>query len=218
MTSTSSNKPEKGDLGETRRSIIRTAHDLFMELGYRAVSTRKIADSCGLTQPALYHHFSNKKELYVEVIKTTIEKTQVAIERILKQYDNMRDQLLQFSTYMMMNHHEDLNQMFHDIEHELDQETQDQIYQWWMKGYLLPVVAIFEKGQQDGQLKNQEAFGVTPMHAAHYLLSLIKSSMEPAKFVPRKPNDRKKDAEKKSEMIVDVLLFGLTSDSFRKDT
>ena len=210
MESKTNRNFEKGDHGETRKAIIQTAHDLFMEFGYRAVSTRQIADLCGLTQPALYHHFSNKKELYTEVIKETIDKTHTAVERILKRHDNIRDKLQQYAYYMMLNHHEDLNQMFHDIEHELDQASKELIYQWWMKGYLMPVVAIFEEFKQKGLLQNQERFGATPIHSAYFLLSLIKSSMEPTKFLKDAQTDRQKEAEEKSRMIVDVLLYGLT--------
>ncbi|HEM1877482.1 TPA: helix-turn-helix transcriptional regulator, partial [Listeria monocytogenes] len=42
------------ELGITRRKILNTARDLFMEKGYRAVSTREIAKIANITQPALY--------------------------------------------------------------------------------------------------------------------------------------------------------------------
>ncbi|RDI41910.1 TetR/AcrR family transcriptional regulator [Falsibacillus pallidus] len=201
---------EKGEHVETRNAIIKTAHDLFMEYGYRSVSTRQIADLCGLTQPALYHHFTNKKELYIEVIRETIFKTQTAVQRILKRPQSLRERLQQYAYYMMLNHHEDLNQMFHDIEHQLDAASQAQIYQWWMNGYLMPVVAVFEEAAKEGKLQNQYRFGATPIDAAHFLLSLIKSSMEPSKFLKDSSKSRQEAAEEKSHMIVDVLLYGLS--------
>ena len=35
-----------------------------MAHGYRAVSTRQVAEAVGLTQPALYHHFATQADLY----------------------------------------------------------------------------------------------------------------------------------------------------------
>src|SRR5690349_3359337 len=48
---------------ETAKLILQAARQLFMAHGYRAVSTRQVAEAVGLTQPALYHHFATKEEL-----------------------------------------------------------------------------------------------------------------------------------------------------------
>jgi len=58
-----SNTPSKNssdDRAETRKVVLQAARRLFLEFGFHAVSTRQIAEACGLTQPALYHHFANK--------------------------------------------------------------------------------------------------------------------------------------------------------------
>jgi AcrR family transcriptional regulator len=53
---------------ETRNAILRVAQHLFMTYGYRAVTTRQLAEACGLTQPAFYHHFADKRALYLAVV------------------------------------------------------------------------------------------------------------------------------------------------------
>lgn len=50
--------------------IIAYATELFMTQGYLATSTRQIAKGLHITQPAIYHHFKNKEEIYVEVLTT----------------------------------------------------------------------------------------------------------------------------------------------------
>lgn len=62
---------------ETYQTIIKTAQRLFMESGYRAVSTRQIAKICGITQPALYHHFKNKQDLYIAVLQDALHHTEI---------------------------------------------------------------------------------------------------------------------------------------------
>ena len=44
--------------------ILNVAIRLFSEQGYRAVSMRNIADAVGISAPALYNHFADKKSLY----------------------------------------------------------------------------------------------------------------------------------------------------------
>ena len=51
-------------LAKTRKAILRTATKLFLENGFNGTSTRDIAKHIGITQPALYHHFSDKEVLY----------------------------------------------------------------------------------------------------------------------------------------------------------
>ncbi len=50
---------------DTRHQILEVASSLFMNHGFLATSTRKIATEVGITQPNLYHHFRNKEEIYV---------------------------------------------------------------------------------------------------------------------------------------------------------
>ncbi|MEA3349523.1 MAG: TetR/AcrR family transcriptional regulator [Chloroflexota bacterium] len=52
-----------------RQKILKIAEQLFTERGYRAVSVRDIAQACGVTNAALYYHFSNKEALFKEVLE-----------------------------------------------------------------------------------------------------------------------------------------------------
>ena len=58
----------KADLERTRQIILSVASELFMTKGFKNTSTREIALKANITQPNLYHHFKNKKELYLAVI------------------------------------------------------------------------------------------------------------------------------------------------------
>ena len=55
----------KADLERTRQIILSVASELFMTKGFKNTSTREIALKANITQPNLYHHFKNKKELYL---------------------------------------------------------------------------------------------------------------------------------------------------------
>ncbi|MBN2124171.1 MAG: TetR/AcrR family transcriptional regulator [Deltaproteobacteria bacterium] len=50
-----------------RLKILAQAHDHFLNLGYAGAKLRNIARDAGVTTGALYHHFTGKDELFVEV-------------------------------------------------------------------------------------------------------------------------------------------------------
>lgn len=54
--------------GQTREQIIAAARDLFIRDGYEATTVRAIANECGMTDAAIYHHFPSKRALYDEIV------------------------------------------------------------------------------------------------------------------------------------------------------
>jgi AcrR family transcriptional regulator len=53
----------------TRHQLVVTARDLFLRDGYAATSPGDIADACGMTKGALYHHYASKTALLDAVIR-----------------------------------------------------------------------------------------------------------------------------------------------------
>jgi AcrR family transcriptional regulator len=60
-------------------AIEAAAFDLFARQGFQVTTVRDVMRACGLTQGALYNHFSSKEEL----LATIIRSTQAALEREL---------------------------------------------------------------------------------------------------------------------------------------
>lgn len=64
--------PENSDVkkkGNTKETILKVSKKLFSEHGYKATSVRKIASNVGIRESALYNHFKNKEEIFLEVAK-----------------------------------------------------------------------------------------------------------------------------------------------------
>jgi AcrR family transcriptional regulator len=59
--------------GERRAQIVRTAFDLFARDGFRGTTTRELASAVGVSEPVLYQHFANKKELYTAIVQDLCE-------------------------------------------------------------------------------------------------------------------------------------------------
>jgi len=51
----------------TKAKILKVATTLFSELGYRGASVRKIAAAVGIRESAIYNHYKNKEEIFLEV-------------------------------------------------------------------------------------------------------------------------------------------------------
>lgn len=54
---------------ETRELILKSATDIFLEVGYQEASMRKIAAKAGITAGAIYKHFSGKEEMFEEIFR-----------------------------------------------------------------------------------------------------------------------------------------------------
>jgi len=55
--------------GGTKEKILKVSTTLFSELGYKGASVRKIASAVGIRESAIYNHYKNKEEIFLEVAK-----------------------------------------------------------------------------------------------------------------------------------------------------
>jgi AcrR family transcriptional regulator len=53
----------------TKQKILKASSKLFSELGYKGASVRKIAKEVGIRESAIYNHYKNKEEIFLEVAK-----------------------------------------------------------------------------------------------------------------------------------------------------
>ncbi len=192
---------------ETRRTILRVAQELFMEYGYRAVTTRQIADACGLTQPALYHYFGDKQALYVSMAQEELAKTKAALERIVRRKEDVKERLRRVAMYLVASTQHDINPMLHDIRYELTPEAQSTLNVAFQTSIISPIASIFEDGLSTGLLLDQQHGGADAVTAAYLLLSLISN------VVTRKRNSVSQVSDSELvNLVVHVLLHGLSDD------
>jgi AcrR family transcriptional regulator len=65
---------------DTREYIIDEAYRLFLNHSYEAVSISMISKATGFTKGALYHHFTNKEELFRAVIDKHFPITSITVD------------------------------------------------------------------------------------------------------------------------------------------
>jgi AcrR family transcriptional regulator len=193
---------------ETRQTILRVAHQLFMTYGYRSVTTRQLAEVCGLTQPALYHYFADKEELYLAVVSDEIVKTRGALERLARRSEDVLERLKAVASFLLSRMHYDLSLMLHDVRYEVSAETRAKLHAQFLQGFIEPITTIFADGIQQGVLRDAAQGGLPPVAAAHLFMTMLSS------FVPRQQEnasarDQHLHQLTSAETCVRVLLYGL---------
>lgn len=69
---------------QVSQKILNTARFLFLKYGYLGVSMEDLAKKLKITKPALYWHFSSKKEIYKKVLEEIFKELKAEIQTALK--------------------------------------------------------------------------------------------------------------------------------------
>jgi AcrR family transcriptional regulator len=76
-----SGPPTKAERAEaTRAALLAAARELFTEHGYAAVGTEEVVRRAKVTRGALYHHFTDKRDLFRAVFEQIESEIMAAIE------------------------------------------------------------------------------------------------------------------------------------------
>lgn len=127
-----------------RTQIITVATDLFMKQGYVATSTRQIASILDVTQPAIYHHFKNKEEIFIEVISQFAVEIGSDLNAILIKKQSKRDCLTEMALYLRDKHKMNFTLMMNDLQHSVSKKTNSSIFSVWSENYFNPFIQYFE--------------------------------------------------------------------------
>lgn len=176
--------------------------------GYRAVTTRQIADACGLTQPALYRHFSDKEQLYVEVLLSEVGQFSDGLQRILERQSNLTETLKQISRYLLSSQ-STLDWMFHDIRHEIGETSRERLSSTFYGKIVREIAGVFERGMRDGIVREINESTSDPYAMAFLFMNMLQQGRN------AHPNDMKTIKSARSNLsgdeIVNILLHGLVS-------
>lgn len=71
-------------ISDTKKKIQKVATALFCEFGYKGTSVRKIASEVGIRESALYNHFKNKEEIFLEAASEIFSSTLTFTEQEIK--------------------------------------------------------------------------------------------------------------------------------------
>lgn len=133
----------------TRQKILSVARDFFMRDGYKATSTRKIAQKVGITQPNLYHHFDNKEALYVAVLESVGEETEDKLNEIKADAPpKLKETLILMTNYLKEKYPINFYMMMHDMKEELSEDISYHLYQIFRSAYQDPFIDLFKEHEE----------------------------------------------------------------------
>ena len=88
--------------GDLRRALIETGIDFIKQEGEEALSLRKIAEICGVSNAAPYAHFKTKYEFIVAMQRYVMDLFAVTLEKTVTEYKDSPSLLLMLGkTYVM---------------------------------------------------------------------------------------------------------------------
>lgn len=149
MSEESVNKREEQKLA-TRRLIIRTAKEEFIEKGFLQTKTAAIAKRAGIAHGTLFSHFASKEELIVEVFSGELMKMNNELHSCLDRADRLEELLESYLDYLAGE-----EQFFSTINKELphyEDSLRREIFfrESGIRGYFYKAI---EKGIEAGEYK-----------------------------------------------------------------
>ena len=79
---------------DRRKQIKEVALKLFTDKGYAKTTMDEIIQECGISKGGMYHHFANKEEIFVELLKDGGEYRQNIVLKYMKGSFKSRDEKL----------------------------------------------------------------------------------------------------------------------------
>lgn len=94
-----------------KTEILAIAIPLFAKAGYDGVAIRDIAKAVGISAAALYHHFPDKRSLYLAAMSQTFADKASGLVESLNITDTPQERLVRFITNLceLMYHDQDFN-------------------------------------------------------------------------------------------------------------
>ena len=68
----------------TRQEIVKAGLRAFANKGYAAARLEDVAEEAGVTRGAIYWHFENKEDLYIQLMEQTLERYKRQVHRALE--------------------------------------------------------------------------------------------------------------------------------------
>ena len=188
-------------------AIVETAIRLFAEKGFRGTTTRDLAAAVGVTEPVLYIHFRNKRELYDAVVETKVQEGRDQVARLLGPYQDGQDDRSFFTRLgelLLEKYEQDPAYvrllLFSALERH---EVAELFYERQLLDFQRQVVKYIERRVREGAFR-----AVDPLIAARAFVGMIAHhGLMGVLFPDRVPHTSRK---KIVQGVVDILMKGLS--------
>ena len=205
MQNQSANKTIQSD-GE--QAILEAAEILFAQKGFDSVSMSAIAGLANTSKPNIYHHFKNKNDLYLAVMKTAVRRSSALLDAVEDAPGTFSQRLTGFSTGQLKNilgHKRSTQLILRETLTEDSQQGQE-ITRLVMGEVFSRLVEMVHQGQLDKEFRDDidptlAAFMIISANMFFFQASPIMQHIPEAEFID--------DASTYSNGVMDVLINGM---------
>ena len=168
-----------------KRQILLDALDCFLEHGIETTSIEMIRAKSETSVGAVYHHFKNKKELYLAVIEELTSRVQEELVPIVSGNASVEEKLYQLIKVLLDEHPTNLFLMLNDMFQEMGPDYNRTLYQIFKKTYINNIAAIFESEPETNCLQE----GISVDDATRFILYNVSALLSIEKTYQRKTVD-----------------------------
>ena len=151
------------------QGILDAAESLFAERGFDAVSMSAIARLAKTSKANIYHHFKNKNELYLAIMKAAVKRSSVLLDAIQEAPGTFRQRLADFAAGQLDNILSHRRSMQLVLRESLSggSESGREIARYAMAEVFSRLVEMVRRGQQQDEFRKD----IDPTLAAFMIVS-----------------------------------------------
>ena len=199
---------KKSPLSGGEQGILEAAEALFAQKGFDAVSMSAIARLANTSKPNIYHHFKNKNDLYLAVMKAAVRRSSDLLDALEDAPGSFEQRLRGFSNGQLDNilGHKRSTQLI--LRETLTEGSQvgEEIARLVMGEVFSRLAAMIHQGQQ----KNEFRMGINPELAAFIIVSTNMFFFQASPVMQHIPEiDFSHDATTYSNDVMDILINGM---------
>ena len=169
----------KEDAEKTRESLLQAAELVFGEKGYSATRLSDIADRANVTRGAIYHHFANKKELFLCLNKERVNPYLKILDQVFKLDLSPKEKIVRMMKEVIQRAVQDIQfltkqrfEFLRDIELSDASHMQNYLEE---KGnlYRSSMLTLVKEGQKNGEINTNIAPELMILNMEAYIKGLI---------------------------------------------
>ena len=198
----------KAKLSAGEQAILESAEILFAQKGFDAVSMSAIAGLANTSKPNIYHHFKNKHDLYMAVMKAAVRRTSALLDALEDAPGTYAQRLTQFAAGQLNNilgHKRSTQLVLRETltENSLHGKEMTRLV---MGEVFNRLVAMVYQGQQENEFRKD----IDPTMAAFMIVSANMFFFQASPAMEHIPGiELTSDAGTYSKGIMDVLINGM---------
>lgn len=185
----------------SRARILRVARALFTEQGFAAVSMQQIADDATINKATLYHHFRDKEDLFVSVMREEFARVSASVTASIDEGGSLREQLRRVGAQVIAARRSDFGRLFADMRAHVSDQTRALLMETCLAPWE-PLRVAIDRAMQAGEVRQVDAELVARMYFV-----MVGSQIWWTRFGATGPDP---DAEL-AATLADLLLDGIAS-------